>query len=312
MRPDFLQKECQDKKRYYLSNLRSQCKSCNGEGMYKNEDERTYRDCPDCVGKYNKVMKYIETNISIDYLFLGMDDVKNTYTKECFDAFRNLAKKANMVMPKFGIWFSKTNDGFSYGVTTAGTIFVKIMVNLKYEAYIVSMDDLIDTFFSFSKEDKEAAVRKSQMYEYLSSVPCLMIDGFGTEQRGESQFIIDKLLTFLNSRKMNNHATLICSDLSKDNIGSKYDGIAKFLSLNFINFPIQCSNGKYQRQAVVKLDNEFPELASVTSYIKDSNKSKPIKKIQDKPQETTPKSTEPFKTSDSDITLDKIAENEMR
>lgn len=304
MRPEFLNKEFQDKKRYYLSNLRVNCKNCHGEGLLINEDQRTYRDCPDCVGKFEKAKNYIDANISTDYLFLGMSDVKSTYTKECYSAFEDLAKKANVIMPKYGLWFSRNNDGYSYGVTTAGTIIVKIMLKVNYECYIVNISELIDTFFNFANEDKETSIKRTQMYEFLCGVKCLMIDGFGTETAKKDSFVYNKLLTFLNSRKINNKATIICSDISKDEVFNKYDeGINKFLLMNFMNFPIKCSDGKYQRQAIVKINNEFPELSGITSYISDSTKPKP--KPQEKPQQTKEPSDVADK-SEYDSTLDVV------
>ena len=308
MKPDFLQSELQDKKRFYLSNIRSTCSNCHGEGMLINDDKRTYIDCPVCVGKFEKIKKYLDSNISTEYLFLGLPEVKRVYSKECYEAFEGLVKKINTIVPKYGILFTRFQDEYSYGVTTAGTILVKVFVKLNIECYIVNQTDLIDTFFSFSGEDKEISAKRAKMHEYLTNVQCLMIDNFGNENGKKESFANNKFMALLNSRKINNKITLICTDLSKDQLLSKYDdGIVKFLSMNYLTFQIKGGDGKYQRQASVKFENEFPDMQSLTSYLKSTSKPKQEPKIQQPEKE--PKEQPPTNDSDFDRSIDLAANN---
>jgi len=306
MKPDFLQSELQEKKKFYLSNIRSTCTNCNGEGMLINDDHRTYVDCPVCVGKFEKVKKYLDANISTEYLFLGLPEVKKVYSKECYDAFEGLVKKINSIVPKYGMLFTRFQDEYSYGVTTAGTILVKVFVRLNVECYIVNQTDLIDTFFSFAGEDKDIAAKRAKMGEYLTNVQCLMIDNFGAENVKKDSFANNKFMALLNSRKINNKITLICTDLSKDQLMAKYDdGIVKFLSMNYLNFQIKGGDGKYQRQASVKFENEFPDIPTLTEYIKTPSKPKQVPK-EEKPSDDTKAPLD----EDFDRTVDLIANDQ--
>lgn len=307
MRPEFLQQDIQNKKKFYLSNIRSNCQNCNGEGMLINEDGRTYSDCHECVGKFEKIKGYLDANISTEYLFLGLQDVKRVYTKECFDAFETLVKKINNIVPKYGLLFSRFQDEYSYGVTTAGTLVIKVLVKLGIESYITNHTDLVDSFFSFTGEDKDVAAKRAKMYDYLTNVQCLMIDNFGSENQKKESFSNNKLLALLNSRKINNKITIICSDYSKDQLIAKYDdGIVKFLTTNYINFQIRGGDGKYQRQAAVKFENEFQGMDNLTKYIR----GKPKQEVKEEPKKDEPIPTEDQKPStEFDPTVDVAANN---
>jgi len=136
-----------------------------------------------------------------------------------------------------------------------------------------------------------------------------MIDNFGNENGKKESFANNKFMALLNSRKINNKITLICTDLSKDQLLSKYDdGIVKFLSMNYLTFQIKGGDGKYQRQASVKFENEFPEMQSLTSYLKSTSKPKQEPKIQQPEKE--PKEQPPTDDSDFDRTIDLAANNQ--
>jgi hypothetical protein len=119
-----------------------------------------------------------------------------------------------------------------------------------------------------------------------------MIDNFGTENSKKESFANNKLLALLNSRKINNKITILCTDYSKDQLIARYeDGIVKFLTTNYINFQIRGGDGKYQRQAAVKFENDFPEMESLTKYLKPKTPKQEVKKepvVESIPEYTQP------------------------
>jgi hypothetical protein len=98
-----------------------------------------------------------------------------------------------------------------------------------------------------------------------------MVDGFASEMtKSKDSYAYGRFYTFLNSRKITNRSTIICSDLTEDEVYQKYSKpIVAIIKQSYLPFSIACMEGKNRQHAITKFRKDFPEIAQHLSRKKE-------------------------------------------
>lgn len=293
--PEFLNKTIMIQLKSKLIGLRKNCSKCEGRGyIIIDPDRGNFKDCDGCIGKITKIEGYLRSNIKEDYIDIGLLDVKSTFTQEVYKRFGDLLDKIIKLSMKFSLAIYRYDDDFSYGTGTAASILLKKLVDEDYQCYSIEFSDFLDTLFNFG-DDKERNIVRTRMFDYIQSIPNLMIDNFGSSENDKlipGSFAYKKASNFLNIRKMHGRFTLISTDLSKQNFKDKFLGsITTLLEQNYLPFEIQCITGKHKHSALSKLGREDSETLSLFTELHPKTvnieKKKEVVKTEDIPEDTS-------------------------
>lgn len=266
--PEFLHEGLMVKLKYQFDKLRATCEPCKGTGrIITSIDDNTFKDCEHCTGRINRLKEYMEANVKDEHINLTLSDTKTTYTPQTYKNFSDILSKIVKIVSKYSLILYRYNDEFSYGTGTAASIIIRQLIDKDFKTYCIDFLEFLDCMFNFG-EEAEINSKRSQLLEYLTSVPVLWIDNFGCLDNGKNfsvgSFSYKKVCTFLNLRKMHGYFTLISTDLTRDIFRGNYIGsLTAMIDQHFLPFEIQCNTGKGKHSAIAKLGKEDPELAGL-------------------------------------------------
>lgn len=238
-KPQFLHEILFKRMKMYLTTMRRSCKKCEGHGALFNPEDTTYIDCPDCVQIFNSQKRFLEASIPSEYMRLDMEELSSTYEADFFKKFQIILDKIQEILMKTGIILHRANDN-SFGVTTAGIFMLRRLIELKQDGFYIEVNDLFSNMFNFGNNE-EINSKRSEIIEYLSNVPVLLIDGFGMES-GRKQyaegFVYQKFCSFLANRCQTGKMTIICTDLKQDEFQKVYTGYVSATMKRYM-YPIE-------------------------------------------------------------------------
>jgi hypothetical protein len=287
--PSFKEQEMQERARSFLKRRISECQFCEGRGYILSKEKGLFKDCNECVGNFYVLKPFIMANIPIEYTKIELQDVEKTYESHCFENYLKLFEFKEKILSSTGILFYRASDHHSWGVTTAGILYLKNLIEGGRESSLVSASSFFDTFYTFG-DDKESNKRKEVLLQFYNEVDVLLIDGLGEEFMKKEQrdsFIGNKFVSLLNSRKISGKFTILCSNLTIEEFSGRYGGIIhSFIKEAYLPFCISSRPGTKKKISVNILMKKVPELDGVFTDISDI---KPKSQKPDEPSTPRPK-----------------------
>lgn len=263
--------------------LRENCKTCNGEGTVSEVGFNLAKICPDCMGKFEKVKKYIYAGLSPEHLRLKLATVE--YAEETKKKVEKIISGFSLYIGQLNLIFHNVNSKF-YSHTPAGIILLRQYIQNNIGSFYMDFSILIDHFLAFSDKDKEAILK------YCSEVPVLMIDNFCNghfKAETKEGFLFQNIEKILRTR-IGKGLTILATSLSREDLHSNYKLLSPILTATYQPVNLYHTTKETVTEAVNKMPDQLKAI-----FKNELTKSEPI-------NDTLLKLTDKKKSSIDDIT----------
>lgn len=231
--------------------LRESCKLCNGEGSIQGTGFGMASRCPACMVKFDEMKKYINSGISPEFLNVGIE--KAEYTKETKTKLEQVINGYPHYFGRFNFIFHKLKNTSS-AFTLAGILLLKKYIEANYQSFYIDFSQLFDFFINFKSEDSEF---KTQMVNYCTKVPVLMIDNFCNnyfKSETKEGFLFQNLEKLLRMR-LNTGLTILATNLEINDLHNQFKLLSPLLKASYQPMELYCKVDKHkQTTALDKTD----------------------------------------------------------
>ncbi len=220
---------------------RKYCPTCHKKGTYTFNGEE--HEC-DCVMQLQLNKHYLASGIGVTYQRLGWDDLVNEDVKSWCRQYleHNLADR--------GVGLLLTGS-FGSGKTLSATLLLKELVKRGYHCYATTFASMVETYTAGWRdpEDKKYFIRK------VVNSDVLLLDDLGKEFKRSNRLAETTFDDVLRTRVQAGRATLLTTNMTKEELGDGYGGAALSL-LREVILTYQFSGDDYRVMANKRLLEE--------------------------------------------------------